>query len=29
MLDGLRPNVQYLAAYERLDLFRSILGKKP
>jgi hypothetical protein len=29
MLDGLRPNVHYLAAYERLDLFSPILGKKP
>jgi hypothetical protein len=28
VLDGLRPDVQYLAAYERLDPFSSILGKK-
>jgi hypothetical protein len=29
MLDGLRPDVQYLAAYKRLDPFSSIQGKKP
>ena len=29
VLDGLRPDVQYLAAYERLDPFSAILGKKP
>jgi hypothetical protein len=29
VLDGLRPDVQYLAAYERLDLFGAIPGKKP
>jgi hypothetical protein len=28
VLDGLRPDVQYLAAYERLDPFSAILGKK-
>jgi hypothetical protein len=29
VLDGLRPDVKYLAAYERLDLFSSIPGKEP
>jgi hypothetical protein len=29
VLDGVRPDVQYLAAYERLDPFSSILGKEP
>jgi hypothetical protein len=29
MLDGLRPNVHYLAAYECLDSFGSILSKQP
>ena len=26
VFDGLRPDVHYLAAYERLDLFHAILG---
>ena len=29
MLDGLRPDVQYLTAYERLNLFSAILRKNP
>ena len=29
MLDGLRPDVKYLAAYERLDPFSAIPGKEP
>src|SRR6185312_11850252 len=28
VLDGIRPDVHYLAAYERLDRFSSILGKE-
>ena len=28
VLDGLRPDVQYLAAYERLDPFSAILGER-
>jgi hypothetical protein len=29
VLDGLRPDVQYLAAYERPDPFSAILCKDP
>jgi hypothetical protein len=29
MLDRLGPDVHHLAAYERLDTYSSILGKKP
>jgi hypothetical protein len=29
VLDGVRPDVHYLAAYERLDRFSSIPGKQP
>jgi hypothetical protein len=29
VLDGFGPDVHHLPAYERLDSFRAILGKKP
>ncbi len=29
VLDRASPDVHHLAAYERLDLFRTIPGKKP